>query len=160
MPKYNITVHLLLTSYSKSTKDLSDYLLGYSAVYFRTVNRRFGGTALLHAGFLLGSLFSLDLRPCRSSGVVASFPPRRTGFELGSGPVGCVVEKSGIWAGFLRGLRFTLPLIPQTPPHSSSIIRGWYNRPNSDRRTKRTRSHPTQTLQNPDDGGRFLRNVG
>jgi hypothetical protein len=44
----------------------------------------------------------------------------------------------GAGAGFLRVLRFPLPiLIPPTVPRSqSSIIRGWYNRPNSGRRTK------------------------
>jgi hypothetical protein len=53
--------------------------------------------------------------------------------------------QSGTGAGFLRILRFPLPiLIPPTTPHSSSsIIRGWYNRPNSDRRTTWTQSHPT-----------------
>jgi hypothetical protein len=53
--------------------------------------------------------------------------------------------QSGTVAGFLRGLQFTLPiLIPPTTSHSSSsIIRGWYNRPISGRRTKWTQSHPT-----------------
>jgi hypothetical protein len=52
--------------------------------------------------------------------------------------------QSGIGAGFLRILRFPLPiLIPPTAPHSSSIIRGWYNRPVNGRRTKWTQSHPT-----------------
>jgi hypothetical protein len=52
--------------------------------------------------------------------------------------------QSGTGAGFLRVLRFPLPiLIPPTAPHSSSIIRGWYNRPVSGRRTKWTQSHPT-----------------
>jgi hypothetical protein len=39
--------------------------------------------------------------------------------------------KSGTGEDFLRVLRFPLPiLIPPTAPHSSSsIIRGWYNRP-------------------------------
>jgi hypothetical protein len=38
--------------------------------------------------------------------------------------------QSGTGAGFLRVLRFPLPiLIPSTAPHSSSIIRGWYNGP-------------------------------
>jgi hypothetical protein len=39
--------------------------------------------------------------------------------------------QSGTGAGFLRVLRFPLPiLIPRTAPHSlSSIIRGWYDRP-------------------------------
>jgi hypothetical protein len=47
-------------------------------------------------------------------------------------------------ARFLRVLRFFLPLIPPTAPHStSSIIRRWYNRLNSDRRTKWTQSHST-----------------
>jgi hypothetical protein len=46
--------------------------------------------------------------------------------------------RSGTGAG---SLRFPLPiLIPPTVPHSSSIIRGWYNRPVSGRRTK---SHST-----------------
>jgi hypothetical protein len=53
--------------------------------------------------------------------------------------------QSGIWAGFLRVLRFPLTiLIPPTAPHSSSsVIRGWYNRPVSYRSTKWTQSHPT-----------------
>jgi hypothetical protein len=34
------------------------------------------------------------------------------------------------WAGFLVVLRFPLPIfIPPVAPHSSSIIRGWYNMP-------------------------------
>jgi hypothetical protein len=55
----------------------------------------------------------------------------------------CGVQ-SGTGAGFLRVLRFPLSiLIPPTAPHSSSIVRGWYNRPVSGRRTKWTQSHPT-----------------
>jgi hypothetical protein len=53
----------------------------------------------------------------------------------------CGVQ-SGTGVGFLQALRFTLPLIPPTVPHSSFIIRDWYNRPNSGRRTKWTRSDP------------------
>jgi hypothetical protein len=51
--------------------------------------------------------------------------------------------QSGTGAGFLGVLRFPLPiLIPQTTPHSSSsVIRGWYNRPISGRRTNWTRCH-------------------
>jgi hypothetical protein len=46
-------------------------------------------------------------------------------------------EYSDTGAGFLRVLRFPLPLlIPPTAPHSLSIIRGCYNRPISGRRTK------------------------
>jgi hypothetical protein len=53
--------------------------------------------------------------------------------------------KSGTGAGFLRVLRFPLPiLIPPTALHSS-IVWGWYNRPVNGRRTKWThnQSHPT-----------------
>jgi hypothetical protein len=47
--------------------------------------------------------------------------------------------QSGTGAGFLRVLRFLLSIvIPPTASHSSSIIRGWYNRPVSGRYTKRT----------------------
>jgi hypothetical protein len=45
-------------------------------------------------------------------------------------------------AGFLGVLRFLLPPIPSTAPHSSSIIRGWYNRPNNARHTKSVSPHP------------------
>jgi hypothetical protein len=53
-------------------------------------------------------------------------------------------EQSGTGARLLRVIRFSLPiLIPPTAPHSSSIIRGWYNRPVNGRHTKRTQSDPT-----------------
>jgi hypothetical protein len=52
--------------------------------------------------------------------------------------------QSGTGADFLRVLQFPLPiLIPPTAPHSSSIIRGWYNTPIRGRRSKWTQSHPT-----------------
>jgi hypothetical protein len=40
-------------------------------------------------------------------------------------------EQSGTGTGFLRVLRFSLPIFipPVTPQSPSSIIRGWYNRP-------------------------------
>jgi hypothetical protein len=51
---------------------------------------------------------------------------------------------SGTGAGFLRVFRLVLPiLIPPTAQHSSFIIRGWYNKPDSGRRTKYTQSHGT-----------------
>jgi hypothetical protein len=51
--------------------------------------------------------------------------------------------QSGSGAGFLRGLRFPLPIrIPPIAPQPSSIICGWYNRPNCGRSTKWTQSHP------------------
>jgi hypothetical protein len=54
-------------------------------------------------------------------------------------------KQSGTGAGFLPVIRFPLPiLIPPTAPHSSSsIIRGWYNRPNSGEHAKWIQSHPT-----------------
>jgi hypothetical protein len=59
--------------------------------------------------------------------------------------------QSDIGAGFVLVLRFPLPIfIPLTSPpssssssSSSSIIRGWYKRPISGRRTKGTQSQPT-----------------
>jgi hypothetical protein len=52
--------------------------------------------------------------------------------------------QSGTGADFLRVLRFSLPpFIPPSAPHSSSTIRGWYNRPVSGRRTEWTQFHPT-----------------
>jgi hypothetical protein len=52
---------------------------------------------------------------------------------------------SGTGADFLWVFRFPLPiLIPPTAPHSSSsIIRGWYIRPNSGHSTKWTEYRPT-----------------
>jgi hypothetical protein len=56
-------------------------------------------------------------------------------------------EQSGTGAAFLRILRFPLPILtPPTAPHSSSIVRGWYSRPVSGRRTKWTQSHPTPRI--------------
>jgi hypothetical protein len=75
--------------------------------------------------------------------LVAGFPTRRPGFEHRS--CGICGGQSDTGAGFLRVLRFLLPiLIPPTAPHSSSIIRGWFHRPNGGRRTKWTQSYPTQ----------------
>jgi hypothetical protein len=54
--------------------------------------------------------------------------------------------QSGNGAGFLRVLRFPLPiLITPTAPRSSSVIQGWYNRTIIGRRTKCTQSHPQET---------------
>jgi hypothetical protein len=62
----------------------------------------------------------------------AGFAPRRPGFEPGVRSCGICVGQSGTGAGFLRVLRFPLPIIAQTGPQpSSSILHhpGWYNRP-------------------------------
>jgi hypothetical protein len=57
--------------------------------------------------------------------------------------------QSDTGAGFFRVFRFPLPiLIPPTAPlSSSSIIRGWYNRPISGRRTKWTVSPQRKKLK-------------
>jgi hypothetical protein len=83
----------------------------------------------------------LGLRSCYSSGDYALVSH-----------LGCLVlakvrscgtcGPSGTGAGFLRVLRFSLPLIPSTAPNSSSITRGWSNRPNIGRCTKWTQYHP------------------
>jgi hypothetical protein len=52
--------------------------------------------------------------------------------------------KSVAGVGFLRVLRFPLPILIQpTASHSSPIVLVWYNRPKSGRRDKWTQSHPT-----------------
>jgi hypothetical protein len=59
-------------------------------------------------------------------------------------PCGICGEQSDTGAGFLRLLRFPLPiLIPPPASHASSIIRGRYNRQNRVRRAKWTQSDPT-----------------
>jgi hypothetical protein len=61
-------------------------------------------------------------------------------------------EQSGAGAGFLLALRFPLPILnPPTASHTSSIIRGWYNRLNSGLRAKGTHSHPTPRGEKEDD---------
>jgi hypothetical protein len=81
--------------------------------------------------------------------LVAGFPPQRPG----STPGGVSGGQSVIGPLFLRVYRFHLPIrIPPTAPHSSCIIRGWYSRPVSGRRTKWTQSHPNSTSQNPITG--------
>jgi hypothetical protein len=56
--------------------------------------------------------------------------------------------QSGTRAGFLQVLLFPLPVIlPLTVPHSS-IIWGWYYRPNSGWCSKWTRSHPARNKLN------------
>jgi hypothetical protein len=51
--------------------------------------------------------------------------------------------QSGTWAGFLRVLRFPLPILVPPNASCSSVFRDWYDRPISGRRTKWTQSHLT-----------------
>jgi hypothetical protein len=56
--------------------------------------------------------------------------------------------QSSTGVGFLRVFRFPLSiLIPPTVPHSSPIIRGWYNRPVSGRNTKNSVSPHSKKLK-------------
>jgi hypothetical protein len=61
-----------------------------------------------------------------------------------AGHVGFMLNKVAL--GSVRVLLFPLPIIiPPTIPHSSSLIRGWYNMPVSGRSTKWTVTpHPTE----------------
>jgi hypothetical protein len=68
--------------------------------------------------------------PKKSPGQYRDKVTTAAGFKPRSGHVGFVVDKVALGAGLLRALRFPLTiLIPPTAPHSSSTIRGWYNRP-------------------------------
>jgi hypothetical protein len=57
-------------------------------------------------------------------------------------------RQSNTGAGFLRVLRFSLPIIPPTAPHSSSIIWRRFNRPKSGRCTQWTVSHVQDIIKN------------
>jgi hypothetical protein len=92
------------------------------------------------------SLYSsrLSTSPRHLRRLVADFPPRRARVRAHVRSCGICCGQSGTGAGFLPVLRFPLPiLIPPTAPHSSSIIRAWYNKPVSGRRTKWAQSHRT-----------------
>jgi hypothetical protein len=61
-------------------------------------------------------------------------------------PCGICGGLSATGVGFLRVLRFPLPIIiPPTASLSLSIVQGWCSRPVSGRCTKWTQSHPTQS---------------
>jgi hypothetical protein len=63
--------------------------------------------------------------------LVAGFQPRRPGVRARVWSCGICGGQSGAGAGFLRVLRFPLPIVisPIAPQSSSSIIWGLYNRP-------------------------------
>jgi hypothetical protein len=84
-----------------------------------------------------------QLRPCHSSD---GYSPASHRGGPGSIPGHVMLDcggRSDTGAGFLRVHRFLLTIL--TPPNSpyASVIRGWYNRPVSGRRTRWTQAHPT-----------------
>jgi hypothetical protein len=71
-------------------------------------------------------------------------PTAAARFQPGSSHVGFMVDEVALRQVFSRVLRFPLPiLIPPTAPHSSVVL-GWYSRPNSGGRAKWTQSQPTR----------------
>jgi hypothetical protein len=89
----------------------------------------------MKASFYLSAIYIMQVKGlftsvrnilgCAIAKAVSSFPPERRGFESRSDNVGFVEDKAALGQD------------------SSSIIWGWYNRPNSGRPTKWTQSHPT-----------------
>jgi hypothetical protein len=59
--------------------------------------------------------------------------------------------QSGTGAGFLRVLRFPLPI--RIPPIAPQLVWGWYSRPNSGRSTKWTQSRPMRKIKKLNNTG-------
>jgi hypothetical protein len=51
------------------------------------------------------------------------------------------------WGGFLRVLRFPLPVLSSTNVPDPSIFRRWYSRPTCNQRSKWTQSHTTPRIK-------------
>jgi hypothetical protein len=95
-------------------------------------------TAILYLICLLSTDLSRDIAQAVSRTLAVSAAQFPAQVSL----CGICGGQNGTEAGFLRVLRFPLPLIPPTAHSSpSSIIRGWYNRPISGRHIDWT--HPT-----------------
>jgi hypothetical protein len=87
---------------------------------------------------------SFELRRAIVQAVSRQFSTAATRVRVRVWSCGICGGQNGTRAGFIRVFRFPLLiLIPPTAPYSSYIIRGWYNRPISGRRTKWTQFHPT-----------------
>jgi hypothetical protein len=105
----------------------------------------------LHHRFPFFSSLTLSGR-ATSLAVSRRLPTRAVWVQSQVRSFGICGGQSGTGARFIRVLRFPLAIfISPTSLHSSassSIIRDWYNRPISGRRTKWTQSHPTPVNYN------------
>jgi hypothetical protein len=102
------------------------------------------GTLWQYFSLLLDNFIYMDVGRAIAKAVSCQFPTTVAWARAQVRSCGSCGGQSGTGAGFLQGLRFPLPiLISPTPPHSSSVIWGWYNRPVSGWCTKWTQSHPT-----------------
>jgi hypothetical protein len=82
--------------------------------------------------------------------VVLWLPTAAAQFRTRVSSYGICGGQRGTGAGFFRVLWCPLPITPPISPHSSSsIIRGWYNRPNSGQHTKWTVSPYPKKLTSP-----------
>jgi hypothetical protein len=96
-------------------------------------------TCLTHCVLLVFTILTTLSGPCIAHAVSRRFPATVARFRAQVRSHGICGRRSGTEAGFLRVLRFRLPiLIPPTAPHSSSVIR-----PVSGRPTKWNHSHRT-----------------
>jgi hypothetical protein len=73
--------------------------------------------------------------------LVTGFLPQWPVVDVSSGHVGFVVNEVALGKVFSEYFGFPLEIITATSPHSSSIIRGWYNRQNTSQRTRWTQFH-------------------
>jgi hypothetical protein len=132
---------------------------------FKWLNNHFPETWTIHVGPIIWHVFlirvhftsshtdatneTFKLRKCKgrvtAQAVSRRLPTAAAWIRAQVRTCGICGGQSGAGENFLRVLRFHLPILnPPTAPHSSSfIIRGWYNKPISGRRTKWTESHPT-----------------
>jgi hypothetical protein len=120
----------------------------YESLFWTTCVQPPPSHHILRLVLILSSYVRLDLGRAIAQAISRRLPitANRVKSQVKSCRICC--GQNGTEEGFIRVLRFLLPiLIPPKAPYSS-LIRGWYNRPISDQRTKWTRSHPTPRKKN------------